>query len=470
MKSNPFNSFSPKALALAAVSVAALASCSKDQLSQEIADNGSYSQATGISAKATGEYIVVMKDGTEISSGKRGLPYGRQLEVVRNMAKAVLKENGINGIELNDNNTFASLSNGFTARLSKSQLEALKNDDRVAYIEEDMLVAMGKPTSASTTGTGKGKTKTTDTNTETGGTTTETGGTTTETNTGGTTTETPTAETTTTGGTEPVITDNTAVSTQIVCWGVNKIGGTTDGTGKTAWIIDSGIDINHSDLNVDKTRSKSFLATTQAGTPSSFTDEFGHGTQVAGVIGAKNNNYGACGVAAGATLVSLRVMDANGSAYVSKIVAALNHVAFYGQAGDVVNLSLGVPPSTTLDDAVRKVAAKGIFVAIASGNSGADCTNNSPARVNATNVFTVSAMNSLGIFESYSNYGAPVDYAAPGTNIYTTAKGGGYVKSGGTSMAAPHVAGILLVTNGSPKASGFVTGDKDNTPDPIVSK
>ncbi|MGZ5243908.1 MAG: S8 family serine peptidase [Bacteroidia bacterium] len=447
MKTNQFKSFSPKALAIAALSVASLASCSKDELVQDMSQNGKQN-APGIESRATGEYIVVMKDGSEISSRKRGLSYNKQLEMVEEMAKAMLSDNGIEGIELNDNNTFAAVKNGFTAKLNATQLEALKKDNRVAYIEQDLLVAMGKPTASSG---GRGKTKTTTTadpaptDTTTGTTPTETTTTTTETTTGGT-------------------------STQIISWGVTKVGGAGDGTGKTAWIIDSGIDPNHTDLNVDKTRSKSFLTSTQAGTYTSYADEFGHGTQVAGILGAKNNSYGAVGVAAGANLVSLRVMDANGSAYVSKIVAALNWVATYGKAGDVVNLSIGVPASTTLDDAVKNVAAKGIYVAIASGNNGGDAALVSPARVNATNVFTVSGMNSAGVFESWSNYGSPVDYSAPGSNAYTTSRGGGYSYFGGTSAAAPHMAGVLLLTNGSPKYSGYVTGDKDSKPDPIVSK
>lgn len=459
MKTNQFKSFSPKALAIAAISVATLASCSKEELVHDIAENGAQNSSAQMQSKATGEYIVVLKNGNEISGRKRGLSYGKQLEMVEEMAKAMLSQNGIEGTGLDIENTFAAVKDGFTVKLSPEQLEALKKDSRVAYIEQDMLVAMGKPT-AKGGGGGKGKTKTTTTTTD--GTTTDSntdngGTTTTETNTGGTTTETTTNNTSTT-------------STQIVSWGITKIGGAGDGTGKTAWIIDSGIDPNHSDLNVDKTRSKSFLTSTQAGTYSSYADEYGHGTQVAGIIGAKNNGYGAVGVAAGATLVSLRIMDANGSAYVSKIIAALNHVAYYGKAGDVVNLSIGVPASTTLDDAVKNVAAKGIYVAVAAGNNGGDASQLSPARVNATNVYTVSAMSGSGALESYSNYGSPVDYAAPGSNVYTTSRGGGYGYFGGTSSSAPHMAGVLLITGGNPKYSGYITGDKDSKPDPIVSK
>ncbi|MGZ5280709.1 MAG: S8 family serine peptidase [Bacteroidia bacterium] len=441
MKYNMFQSFSTKALILATVSVATLASCSKDEHGQDLnAQNTSQQEMSVTSSKITGQYMVVLKDGSRVDLHGRG-SYGNQLDKIRNMAQSLMSDNGIPAFELTDDNLIGS---GFTTKLTAEQIASLKQDARVAYIEQDMLVAMGRPS-----GGGKGKTTTTTdpapTDTTTGTTPTDTTTTTTETTTGGT-------------------------STQMISWGVTKVGGAGDGTGKTAWIIDSGIDPNHTDLNVDKTRSKSFLTSTQAGTYTSYSDEFGHGTQVAGIIGAKNNSYGAIGVAAGANLVSLRVMDANGSAYVSKIVAALNWVATYGKAGDVVNLSIGVPASTTLDDAVKNVAAKGIFVAIASGNNSGDAALISPARVNATNVFTVSGMNSAGMFESWSNYGSPVDYSAPGSNAYTTSRGGGYSYFGGTSAAAPHMAGVLLLTNGSPKYSGYVTGDKDSRPDPIVSR
>jgi subtilisin family serine protease len=350
-----------------------------------------------------------MKDGTEIS-GHKGLPYGNQLEMVKNMAEQLFNDNGIQGIDLKEDNTISG--NGFTAKLNADQLAALKKDDRIAYIEEDKLV---KPALAD------GDVK------------------------------------------------STTISTvQQISWGTKKVG-YGSGVGKTAWIIDSGIDPNHKDLTVDKTRSKSFLTSTQAGTYTSPYDEYGHGTQVAGIIGAKNNTYGTLGVAAGATLVSLRVMDANGSAYISKIVAALNHVAYYGKAGDVVNLSIGVSASSTLDDAVRKVAAKGIYVAIAAGNNNGDASLRSPARVNATNVFTVSAMNSTSYFTYPSNYGATtVDYAAPGVNVVTTAKGGGYAIFNGTSSAAPHMAGVLLLNAGKPRYSGYVSADKDSKADLIL--
>ena len=412
MKNKIFNSFNKNALVLATLSVATLASCTKDEISQDMTQVPTQQESPALQGKSTGDYIVVLKDGSEISGHKtHGLTYGTQLERVKEMAANLLKDNGIPNVEITDAN---SIGSGFTTKLSAEQIASLKKDARVAYIEEDKLLnpSLGGDVASSTINT-----------------------------------------------------------VQVTSWGVTKVGGSADATGKTAWIIDSGIDINHPDLNVDKTRSKSFLTSTQAGTYTSYTDEFGHGTQVAGVIGAKNNTFGTVGVAPNVNLVSLRVMDANGSAYLSKIVAALNWVATYGKAGDVVNLSIGTAASTTLDAAVKNVASKGIYVAIAAGNSAADASKYSPSRVNATNVYTVSNMDAYGKLNPTSNYGATtVDYSAPGTGIYTTAKGGGYAIVGGTSFSAPHMAGVLLMTGGKPKYSGYITGDKDNKPDPMVSK
>jgi len=109
----------------------------------------------------------------------------------------------------------------------------------------------------------------------------------------------------------------------------------------------------------------------------------------------------------------------------------------------------------------------GIKFVLAAGNSAIDANNSSPARVNGVNIYTISASDSQDRLASFSNFGnPPVDYAAPGVSINSTWKGGGYNTISGTSMAAPHAAGILLL--GAPRTGGFVTGDKDNTPDPIM--
>lgn len=258
----------------------------------------------------------------------------------------------------------------------------------------------------------------------------------------------------------------TVVAPTLITWNVKEVG-YGDGTGKNAWIIDSGIDFNHPDLNVDKTRSKSFIDGV-----TSADDENGHGTHVAGIIGAKNNDFGVLGIASGCNLVSLRVLDQDGNGKLSYIIQALSYVMANAKAGDVVNMSLGEDEaSDILDQQVQAVAAKGIFVAIAAGNDSKAADLYSPGRVNGNNIYTVSAVDSLNNFASFSNYGNDVvDFAAPGVKVLSTYKGGLYAKMSGTSMATPHVAGLLLLEGKNISYSGYAVNDPDGTPDKIVHK
>jgi subtilisin len=237
-------------------------------------------------------------------------------------------------------------------------------------------------------------------------------------------------------------------------------------TSKTAWIIDTGIDLDHPDLNVDASRSKSFVSG-----QTSADDENGHGTHVAGIIGAKNNSMGTTGVASGATLVSLRVLDDEGEGRLSGIIQAVNYVIQNGKSGDVVNMSLGGEGlSTTLERTIVQAANAGILFAIAAGNDGKDVSNYSPARVNNANVFTVSAMNQSNQFASFSNFGSSVDVCAYGVRISSTYINGRYATLSGTSMAAPHVAGLLFIRGSSFPMHGTVSGDADGAPDPMAGE
>src|SRR5215203_978912 len=258
----------------------------------------------------------------------------------------------------------------------------------------------------------------------------------------------------------------TVVAPTLVTWNVNKVG-YGDGRGKTAWVIDTGIDFDHPDLNVDQTRSKSFLADN-----SSADDENGHGTHVAGIIGAKNNDIGILGIASDATLVSLRVLDKDGKGTLSSIIQALSYISTNAKAGDVVNMSVGEDEvSDALDQQVQSIAAKGIFVAIAAGNDSKPADQFSPGRTNGDNIFTVSAVDSLDNFASFSNYGNNVvDFAAPGVRIQSTYKNGLYAKMTGTSMATPHLAGLLLLKGKNISYSGMAINDPDGTPDKIAHK
>jgi subtilisin len=255
----------------------------------------------------------------------------------------------------------------------------------------------------------------------------------------------------------------TVVEPKSVTWNVNKVG-YANGTGKTAWVIDTGIDTDHPDLNVDKVRSKSFM---DAG---SFEDDNGHGTHIAGIIGALNNNIGTLGVASGASIVGLKVLDQKGDGKLSSLINALTYVKANAKAGDVVNISVGFPEvSAILENEIKAIASRGIYFSLAAGNESSDANTYSPARTSGANIYTVSAIDSLNTFATFSNYGNDVvDYAAPGVRILSTYKDGKYAILSGTSMAAPHVAGILLINNGKVNSSGVAVGDPDGVGDEIA--
>ncbi len=156
-------------------------------------------------------------------------------------------------------------------------------------------------------------------------------------------------------------------------WGIARVGGGAPGTFATAWVIDSGIDLTHPDLNVDVARSRSFLGGTTTAQ-----DQNGHGTHVAGTIAARDNDIGVIGVAPGAPVVSVRVLDRRGNGSNSGVIAGVEYVAQFGRPGDVANMSLGGGVSTALDNAVIAAAAGGIRFLLAAGNESSNANNHSP--------------------------------------------------------------------------------------------
>ena len=253
---------------------------------------------------------------------------------------------------------------------------------------------------------------------------------------------------------------------QSLPWGVQRVkGGANTGSGSgTAWVIDTGIDLDHPDLNVDVSRSRSFIR------DSSPNDANGHGSHVSGIIGAKDNSIGVIGVSPGAILVAVRVLDRNGRGTDSDVIAGVDYVAANGHPGDVANMSLGGSVSQALDNAVVAAAAGGVKFTLAAGNESDTATQHSPARANGPNVYTVSSFAKGDKWSSFSNFGnPPIDFAEPGSSIPSTYKDGGYATLSGTSMAAPHLAGILL-TKSTPASGGTVSGDPDGHPDTIGTK
>lgn len=245
--------------------------------------------------------------------------------------------------------------------------------------------------------------------------------------------------------------------------GITNAGGfAAANTSKWAWVVDSGIDLDHPDLNVvtGTTYARSFVGGTAD-------DCNGHGTHVAGTIGAKNNTIGVVGVAANAPVVPVRVFGCSGGSPTSTIVAGINHVATYDVSGDVMNLSLGgyygtgCATGSAYLSSVQSVANGGTRVAIASGNNMANAALYQPACINGTNIFTVTNMRCNKTYYNDPTYGGnfgvpPVDWIATGTSVYSTYLNGGYATLTGTSMATPHVAGIMHLRNAAPAQNGTV--------------
>jgi subtilisin family serine protease len=244
-------------------------------------------------------------------------------------------------------------------------------------------------------------------------------------------------------------------------WGVTRVGGAQTGATGRALVIDSGVDLDHPDLNVDVSLAANFTRDNDAD------DGNGHGTHVAGTIAAiKGNGIGVVGVAPGVTVVGIKVLDRRGSGSTSGVIAGVEYAASIANSDDVANMSLGGGFSQALNDAVIAAAQGGLEFALAAGNESTSATSKSPASANHPNIYTISSFAQGDSWSSFSNFGnPPVDFAEPGSSILSTYKGGGYATLSGTSMASPHMAGLLLL--GTPRSGGTVNGDPDGNSDTI---
>ncbi|MGW0580536.1 S8 family peptidase [Streptomyces sp. NPDC002920] len=208
-----------------------------------------------------------------------------------------------------------------------------------------------------------------------------------------------------------------------------------NGAGVTAYILDTGIDYAHDEFGGRATFGFDAMpdAATQRGQ-----DCHGHGTHVAGTVGGRTY-----GVATNVNLVSVRVLGCDGSGSYSGIIAGLDWVSRNAKQPAVLNGSLGGPRSTAVNNAADALAAAGVLPVIAAGNSAADACNVSPASANR--VLTVAASTRNDEQATFSNWGRCVELFAPGTEILSARLGGGSVALQGTSMAAPHVAGVAAL-------------------------
>ena len=298
--------------------------------------------------------------------------------------------------------------------------------------------------------------------------------------------------------------------------GVNRVDGdlsatkSGDGTGSVdvdIAVLDTGIDLSHQDLNVYK--QTTFVSGTSSGN-----DDMGHGTSVAGITAAKDDSNGVVGMAPGARLWAVKVLDKNGQGFMSDIIAGIEYVTDNAGQIDVVNLSFGGDgPNDALHTAIINSVKAGVTYVASAGNAGVDAASTVPA--NFPEVITVSAIgdfdgkcgalstmtltfggkvNRDDNFASFSNYGSVVDLAAPGESIVTTQKGSTYRSDfSGTSASAPYVTGAAtlykslhatatpsdvrtaLMNSGSTpstvcddKGHGYFKGDPDGIAEPFL--
>jgi len=276
----------------------------------------------------------------------------------------------------------------------------------------------------------------------------------------------------------------------------------TKGVDSDIAILDTGIDLNHPDLNVY--RNVSFIPGGKTGD-----DDNGHGTHVAGIAAAKDNGKGVIGAAPGARLWSVNVCDKAGECKVSDMIKGIEYITQHADEIDVVNISVETPLSPALNRAISASVKAGVTYVVAAGNYGHDASTTSPA--SDPDVMTVSAIaDSDGkcggtgpalkahnvtddSFAHFSNFGPSVTIAAPGVDILSTYLKGGYAIDSGTSMAAPSVAGAAaLIKAGDPNISpegvkkallgtgstpltpceggpqGYFTGDPDQYKEPLL--
>jgi subtilisin family serine protease len=217
-----------------------------------------------------------------------------------------------------------------------------------------------------------------------------------------------------------------------------------DGTGVTAYIIDTGINFSH-----DEFGGRASAGVDEVTVGGGAADCNGHGTHVAGTVGGATY-----GVAKKVRLVAVRVLDCQGSGYSSWAIAGVDWVTEHRVLPAVANLSLGGSFSQAFNDAIERSIAAGVVYAIAAGNSAADACATSPG--SAPNAITVGATDNTDAFASFSNFGACVKMNAPGVGIVSAWIGSNVATTGasGTSMAAPHVTGAAAVyLQGNPSAT-----------------
>jgi subtilisin len=229
-------------------------------------------------------------------------------------------------------------------------------------------------------------------------------------------------------------------------WGVDRIDAewawdASRGAGVNVAVIDTGIDGSHPDLLDNVKGGVNFVRKGwRPPDPGAWADDNGHGTHVAGIIAAEDNDIGVVGVAPLASLYAVKVLNKSGSGYISDIIAGIEWAVDNGM--DVANMSLGTNSDVqSFHDACDAAADAGLLLVAAAGNDGGAVDY--PGAYSS--VIAVAATDVNDARASWSSYGPEVLLAAPGVSVLSTWKGGGYKTISGTSMAAPHVTGTLAL-------------------------
>lgn len=227
---------------------------------------------------------------------------------------------------------------------------------------------------------------------------------------------------------------------QTVPWGVQRVGAPraweqSRGRGVKVAVVDTGVNASHPDL---KGAVRGGTNLVDAGKPPQ--DDNGHGTHVAGIIAARDNQIGVVGVAPDAEIYSVKAFDGQGSGAISNIISGIQWCLEHGM--QVVNMSFGGNKNRALGRALQAALDAGLVLVAAAGNNGRPDSVDYPAT--HPGVIAVSALDAGDTLARYSSRGPEVDLAAPGSRILST-YGDGYRELSGTSMAAPHVSGTAAL-------------------------
>ncbi|WP_299684822.1 S8 family serine peptidase [uncultured Dokdonia sp.] len=402
-----------------------------DESNLTVEDSRSLDEVTVIPAAdaISGEYIIVFKEDSnersfnnyQASERGRTQELSRIKEFYTQKSTRVLSENSIDTKNLST--VYTGVFQGFYAKnLTESDIENLKSDNRIAFIEPNLALTADFPIPATPEGVSEKDILDL--------------------------------------AAAPNSRDVQLPNGEFLPWGVQYVGRTNNAnTNRYGWVIDSGI-APHPDLAIVTGLSRSFVN----GEPS-WQDANGHGTHVAGTLGARNNGSGVIGVAYGTSLVAVKVLGASGSGSTDGILSGVDYVYNSAIAGDVFNYSVGFRnrfTSNAIDNAFRRLDDR-IYGALAAGNSNDNTQFYSPQRINTSRTWMVGSIDrSNKQPSSFSNFGSSVDRWAPGRDVWSTWLNGGFNRISGTSMASPHVAGILagrgnnsVGTQGNVSKGGF---------------